>query len=72
MTAGSAQTMTDIIEKAARAAFDELGRQNAEAGEDCWIGDGTALARAVIRSLRDNTDSPRVCDELTRMLGEEG
>lgn len=71
--------MTDIIEKAAdmtdyRKLFDKCEDAAREAQmtarsrvEQPWV-----MTAAVIRSLRDNTDSPRVCDELTRMLGEEG
>lgn len=40
------------LEKAARAAFGELERQNAAAGEACWIGDGEALAKAVLLAVR--------------------
>lgn len=61
--------MTDIIEKAARDLTME-GQRWGNSG--IRLGFAIGLARAVIRSLRDNTDSPRVCDELTRMLGEEG
>lgn len=71
--------MTDIIEKAARAMADSeayrmsgvhypTGPKLFEVRPERFIED----TKAVIRSLRDNTDSPRVCEELTRMLGEEG
>lgn len=62
--------MTDIIEKAAVAA--EIAIDEACENPDSPTTLGRRIVRAVIRSLRDNTDSPRVCDELTRMLGEEG
>lgn len=69
--------MADIIEKAARAlavsdgySEDELDMMAGDARVDP-MPEYRQNTRAVIRSLRDNTDSPRVCEELTRMLGEE-
>lgn len=69
--------MTDIIEKAARDCAKTYHLTDCEESqaellaEVEWI-EWVDIVLSVIRSLRDNTDSPRVCDELTRMLGEEG
>lgn len=45
--------MTDMLEKIARAIFADLARQNDEAGEPCFIGDGHQLARAALLAMRD-------------------
>lgn len=41
------------LERAAKAAFEELERQNEEAGETMWVGNGQLLARAVLMAIRD-------------------
>ena len=44
----------------------------AESGDVPGCDSFPAITRRVIQCLIDNTESPRTCDELTRVLGEAG